>query len=262
MKNNWLRWSNLLSVVVMVGVNMLANIIPFNGITTAEVSALYPVLFTPAGYVFAIWGLIYLALIGFSIYQLSPQRLPDDFLKTISPAFICANLANSAWIVAWHYQIIAATVPLMAVLLFCQLWIYLKIVPFRQTFSARQSLFIVFPFSLYLGWISVATIANVSVWLFTLGWNGFGLSSVVWTMIMLTVGTLLGVLMLLRKQDMVYTLVLIWAFAGIQFKPQIETNIGAAAGLSTLVLILVLTMQLLKARQAALVNARKHRDSF
>ncbi len=262
MNNNWLRWSNLLSVVVMLGVNTLANIIPFNGITTGEVSALYPVLFTPAGYVFAIWGLIYLALFGFSIYQLSPQRLPDDLLKSISPAIICANIANSAWIVVWHYQIIAATVPLMAVLLFCMLWIYLKIAPYRQGFSPRQGLFIVFPFSLYLGWISVATIANVSVWLFTLDWSGFGLSSVVWTMILLAVGTLLGILMILRHQDMVYALVIIWAFAGIQFKPQIETNVGAAAGLSSLVLILVLTVQLLKARQAALVNARKHRDSF
>lgn len=198
-----------LSILLMLVTNSLANILPINGYTTGALSDAIPIFFVPAGYVFAIWGVIY---IGIIIYFIS---LIKNFTKedaTIAPWLIIGNIANSIWIFLWHYKMVYTSVIFMFILLLSLLVIYIK------TNKTGVSLLKRIPFSIYLGWISVATIANVSAALYLLQWNGFGISSEFWAVIMVGVATVLTLLMLNIKRDYAYALVLIWALFGILYK--------------------------------------------
>jgi len=207
MANRW-KYPNLLAYLVMVGVNGLANYLPLNNQTTAEISNRYPVLFTPAGYVFSIWGLIYLLLLGFVVYQALPSGARDNGVAAVGPLFVLSSALNSAWIFAWHYDRVGISVLLMLGLLASLIAIALRI-PGATHWLVRVS------FGVYLGWICVATIANISVALYAAGWGGWGLSEVAWTVIMITVGLLLAVYAVRRAANHPLGLVFVWALIGI-----------------------------------------------
>lgn len=210
-KSNLIGVCVLLLVIITIAVNIAANVVPLNGLTTGEVSDLYPTYFVPAGYVFTIWSLIYLGIIVFALYQLKTQA------GTIMPIrlwFIISCVANSVWIVLWHYGYIYFTVPVMVVLLVSLIMIYQqsKLMPIGKKFEywcVRA------PFSVYLGWISVATIANISAALYAANWNGFGLAPQIWSVIMMSIAAVLAISMLLREKDYLYALVIVWALIGI-----------------------------------------------
>lgn len=246
----------------MVVVNGLANALPINHTTTAEVSNSYPVLFTPAGYVFSIWGLIYISLLGFSVFQLLPTQRSNSEVEKIGGWFIASNLLNTAWIFSWHYRMIPLSMLVMAALLCTLIFIYQKLAIGKSQVPPPSSTFIHFPFSLYLGWISIASIANLSVFLYATQWNGFGLSPVFWTVVVLALAAGLGTFMLRARHDVTFVLVLLWAFTGIQFKNGVNPSVGTAAGVASLVLILVLVFTLLQIRQANLIANRNNRHSF
>lgn len=207
----------LLTIFFTIGtltVNALANILPFNGQTTGEISNRFPIRFVPAGYVFSIWGLIYLGLLAFAVYQALPNQRKTKVLDDIAPLYWLASIANAIWIVLWHYEYYTLTIFVMAVLLLSLITIYRKVKAAGQPGKAfRWSVQI--HFSIYLGWISVATIANASQLLYFLKWDAWGLSADLWAVIMLAVATILGFAMLRREHDRAYALVLVWAFAGI-----------------------------------------------
>lgn len=242
---------NLFGLVLMLVVNILASALPINNITTGAVSDSIPSLFTPAGYVFSIWGIIYLALIGFGIYQALPKQKDNPRLKRIGLWFFISSLFNSAWIFAWHYGQFALSVVLMLGLLVSLLMTYLRagIVNHKSLNDSNNSqearvaeyIFIDLPFGIYLGWISVATIANISSLLVVQGWGGFGLSASVWTIIMLVVGAILGILMTLLRHEVAFALVIIWAFMGIYVsradQPAVQITALVTAALVTLVLL-------------------------
>jgi len=207
--------------IIMVVVNALANVLPINGITTGGVSDSYPNLFAPAGITFSIWGLIYLLLGAHTLYQIGlfrgkEKESNDELLHKIGVVFSVSSLANAAWIFSWHYRIISLSVVLMAVLLICL--IYIATILNGQHLSRREKLLIRLPFSVYFGWITVATIANATVFLVSLNWNGFGITQSIWTIIILAVGALIGTVTLLRFKDIAYGLVLVWAYGGILIK--------------------------------------------
>ena len=241
---------NLVGLVIMLVVNILANALPINNITTGAVSDSIPSLFTPAGYVFSIWGIIYLSLIGFSIYQALPKQKDNPRLERIGLWFFISSLFTSAWIFAWHYGQFALSVILMLGLLVSLLMIYLRagivnrssLKGSNKTHAARvaEYIFIDLPFGIYLGWISVATIANISSLLVVLGWGGFGLSASVWTIIMLVVGAILGILMTLVRHEVAYPLVIIWAFVGIYVSRADQPAIQITALVTALIVTLVL----------------------
>lgn len=212
MKTN--RLLTLLFTIATITVNALANILPFNGQNTGEISDRFPIRFVPAGYVFAIWGVIYLGLIAFAIYQALPSQRENKTLDAIAPAYWLASIANAVWIVLWHYEYFTLTIFVMAVLLLSLISIYRRL-RIEAAPNAAFRLSVLVPFSIYLGWISVATIANASQLLYFLNWNAFGLSAELWAVIMLVVATVLGVLMLMRERDVAYALVLVWAYVGI-----------------------------------------------
>ena len=224
----------LLTIVL----NVMANALPFNGQGTGEISDRFNVLFVPAGYVFSIWGLIYIGMILFTIYQALNSQRENSLINKIAPLYWIANMANNVWLFLWHWEYFPMTLIAMLVILVSLISLYRK---FRKTSSPltpSEKWLVKVPFSIYLGWISVATVANVSQVLYFIGWNGFGLSEEIWTVFMLVVGAVLGILMLLRERDYAYAAVLIWAFIGIAAKqantPIIAYSAWAAVGLITL----------------------------
>ncbi len=209
-------WINIVALLVVLVVNALASLLPIAGQTTGEISDRFEVYFVPAGYVFSIWGLIYLALIGFAIYQALPSQRNDSRLARIDPFFVVSCIANASWIVAWHYEQFALSVLFMLLLLISLIVIYLHLGIGRghvATGAERWLLHV--PFSLYLGWITVATVANITTFLEYIGWGAWGIPEPSWSAIMMVVGLIITTLMMLRRRDVAYGLVIIWAYIGI-----------------------------------------------
>lgn len=222
-------WITILATLATIVINILANALPFNNLNTGEISDRYPVLFVPAGYVFAIWGLIYIGWIAFTIYQALPGNRGLEIFQKIAPFYWVASLANSVWLVFWHYEQFALTLPVMLVLLACLIGIYMLLRPVKATFSRAAYWSVSIPFSVYLGWIMVATVANASQLLYWINWNGWGISPVAWTVIMIVVAGSLGVAMLIRERDAAYSLVLVWALLGIASKQSTIQSIAISA---------------------------------
>lgn len=207
--------------LLMILMNALANILPINGKGTGEISDSYPNLFAPDGITFAIWGVIYLLLGLFVLYQLGilkgGARAGNSRLLTrIGIIFSISSVVNSLWILAWHYEEILISLLLMLVLLLCL--IYINLQTKSAVLSLREKFFVRLPFSVYFGWITVATIANVTTLLVDVTWNGFGVSENLWTVLILFTGATIGILTMFSQKDMAYGAVLIWAYAGILYK--------------------------------------------
>jgi hypothetical protein len=205
----------ILATLLTITVNALANILPINGQGTGEISDRFDIYFVPAGYVFSIWGLIYLGLIAFTIYQALPAQRENQLLQKIYPAYWVGNLANAAWVFLWHYEFFPLTLAAMLTILATLLYIYIQLASAGFELDRNQKWLVKFPFSVYLGWISVATIANISQVLFFFDWGGWGIPSANWAVIMIAVAAMLGLLMQWRENDSLYVLVLVWAFVGI-----------------------------------------------
>ena len=247
------RFVNLLAVLVTLGVNWLANALPLNGQTTGAISDRFPVLFTPAGYVFSIWGLIYLGLLGFSIYQLLPSQAANPRLERIGWWFALSCFFNCAWIFLWQYNLFPLSLAAMLGLFLSLLIIYLRLhaEPGAKPVSPDELWLVNVPFSIYLGWISVAMIANFAVVLNYTGWNATDLTAIILTIIVLLVGIGLGVAMTIVRQEIAYPLVLVWAYIGIWFKQTlVNPLVGMIALLGAGVLLLALGIYRLRRLRA------------
>jgi hypothetical protein len=206
--------------ILMVVVNALANILPINGIGTGAVSDSYPNLFAPAGITFAIWGVIYLLLAAYTVFQLGlfkkNRSMSDALMNKIGVVFSVSSIANTVWIFSWHYRIIALSMVLMLLILVCLAIIVSAIR--KEMLNTKEKIFVKLPFSIYFGWITVATIANLTTLLVSVGWNGFGLSQAVWAVAIIAIGAIIGIITILRNKDYPYGLVILWAYAGIVIK--------------------------------------------
>jgi hypothetical protein len=227
-----------LAVLAVIIVNGLANALPLNGLNTGEISDRFRVYFVPAGYVFAIWGVIYLGLLAYGVYQALVAAQDNPRLIGIGTPFILSCLANIAWLFLWHYEQFPLTLIAMLTLLACLIWIYLRLEIGRTRVSAGERWLVHLPFSIYLGWVTVATIANVTDVLDFFGWNGWGINPQLWALIMLVVATALAAVVAFTRRDAAYLVVLIWAFAGLGVKqaaaPLVATPAWVAAGLIAL----------------------------
>ncbi len=256
-----LQIGNIIAVILTIVVNALANILPINNKLTADISDSIPNLFVPAGITFSIWGIIYFLLVVFIIYQsrdlFSKNKIDMPFLNRINYYLIIASIANIAWVFLWHYeQIILSLVP-MIVLFLSLLKIYLGLNIGKEKISIKDRLFVQVPFSVYIGWITVATIANVTAVLVTIGWDGFGLSEYLWTILVLIVATLITLLVIVYRLDLAYSLVIIWALIGIIIKRTntdtiygIQTDIAIVAAISIIVISISIIVIFLKKRIA------------
>jgi benzodiazapine receptor len=246
---------NWVALLVTIGVNGLATGLPLGGRTTGQISDSFPVLFTPAGYVFGIWGVIYLALVGFAIFQSLPAQRNNPRLERIGYWFVASCVFNSAWIFLWQYGIFPLTILAMLGLLVSLIMIYQRVGIGLQRVPAPETWLVNVPFGIYLGWISVATIANATIWLYYLGWGGWIIPPTVWTVIVLLVATAIGAILIFTRREVAFPLVLVWAFAGIYVKQSATQVVALTALLLALVLLVMLAVSLVRGRRAAVPAA-------
>lgn len=228
-----LRLIVAISFVIMIAVNALANIIPINGLNTGQVSDFYENLFAPAGITFSIWGVIYLLLLLYTIYQFGffqedVDSYKEELFKKIGIYFSISSILNSIWILAWHYRMIEISLVIIILMLICLIIINEKTK--KATLSLKDRIFIKIPFSIYFGWLTIATIANVTTLLVKVGWNGFGIPEQIWTIAVLIVGLLIGVGTMVKNKDFFYGLVIIWAYIGIYIKHTSATGYNSQYG--------------------------------
>src|ERR1043165_2946311 len=171
------QYANLVSIILALVVNILASALPLNGQNTGEISDRFQVYFVPAGYVFSIWGLIYLGWIAFIIFQFQPSQTENPRLRRLGYLFAISNIANAAWLFCWHYNQFGLSVLVMLALLGLLIASYLRLDVNRSAVSAIEYWSVDVVFSVYLGWITVATVANMSDWLYLIRWDGFGISA-------------------------------------------------------------------------------------
>jgi hypothetical protein len=238
------RYLALLATLAVIAVNAAANIAPINGVNTGEVSARYPTGFTPAGWVFSIWGLIYLGLVAFAIFAARVPGGRDGRVRGIEPAYLVSCVANAAWIFMWHFGLISASLLLMLVLLASLLAIYLRL---RATpaGSPGERLCVDLPFSLYLGWITTATLANLAAWFFAMGIYPFELPMDDWALLTVVTATAVYTAVGVRTRDAVYTAVFAWASLGIVLQTLPITQavrLAAAAGCAVMVVVTVVSV--------------------
>ncbi len=251
MKNTFRQIVVILTILATITINILANALPINGMNTGQVSDSFHVYFVPAGYVFSIWGIIYIGLIAYAIYQAMPAQKDNPRLQATGWWVVLGGLANSTWIFLWHYQQFVATLGAMFILLATLIAVYLRLGIGQTKVSTGETWAVRIPFSIYLGWITVATIANVSDVLDFVKWNRFGISEVAWMVIMLGAVVVIGGLMNFQRRDVAYAAVLLWALAGIGAKFPAEGIVTVATWITFLLVAATLVAGLLVRRSGA-----------
>ena len=244
-----LKWANLVAFVLTVIVNSLAGgTTIIGGRNTAQVSDANPTLITPAGYVFSIWGIIYVLLGVFVIYQALPSQQGKDYQKRISWLFVLSSLANILWLFLWQSEILSISCILMFLLLSSLILIYLRLDIGKSKVTLNEKLAVHLPFSVYLGWITVASIANVSVTLVSIKWNGFGVSPETWAAVVIALALIITMLMLIIRKDVAYALVIIWALVGIGLKQSGNQTIVTLTEVSAIIVAVALVVVILVAK--------------
>ena len=223
----------IIGLAATLAINALANILPINGLRSGDVTSQFPVLFVPGAYVFAIWGVIYAGLIAFAIFQALPSQRENPRLRRTGGLFAVASLANSAWIFAWHYQNFPLSMLFMLLLLGALIGIYLRLGTGRTRVTPAETWAVRVPFSIYLGWITVATIANASQLLYVQGWDGWGIAPVTWTIIMLAAAVVVAALVAVTRRDVAYLAVPVWALTGIAIRQAPTPAVSLAAWVAT-----------------------------
>ena len=208
----------VLSILLTIVVNVLANALPINGLNTGQISDRFQVYFVPAGYVFSIWGLIYLGLIAYAIYQALPAQRTNARLRATGWWIALGGIANSVWIFLWHYEQFRLTLIAMLVLLVSLIVTYQRLGIGRTAVTAAETWAVRVPFSIYLGWITVATVANATSLLDYLQWDGWGITPEIWMAVVLLAVLAIAMLMNFTRRDVTYALVILWALAGIAIK--------------------------------------------
>ena len=247
-----LRWMNMVAFALTVLVNSLAGSTTLlGGKLTAAISDANPTLITPAGYVFSIWGIIYILLGVFVVFQALPSQKGKGYHEKISWLFVLSSLFNVIWLFLWQYEYLIFSVPIMFLLLASLIVVYLRLKIGKSTVSLREKLAIHMPFSVYLGWITIASIANVSVTLVSLNWNGFGIGAEVWSALVIVVALIITLLVVTTRKDVAYALVIIWALVGIAIKQNGNQTIFMLTEASAIVtaIALVATILFTKLRQ-------------
>ena len=246
---------NVITLIIALTVNGLANALPLNGKMTGAISDSFAVYFVPAGYVFAIWGVIYIGLLAFGIYQALPSQRENPRLRSLGYWFALSCVANSVWIFFWHYLLFPLTLIAMLTLLVSLIVFYQRLRIGQAPVSAVERWTVNAPFSVYLGWITVATIANVTDLLEYWKWNGFGLSGPAWAVILLAVAVTVAYLIAQIRRDVAYLLVLVWAFIGIAVKQAGTPLVGVSAWVATALVVGCIALALLARRPTAGLRA-------
>lgn len=229
-------WLTLAAILAAFAINTASNIVPLKGQNIGELSntLFKTVLITPANYAFIIWGVIYVGLFAFGIYQLLPRQQKNSTLDRIGYLITVGSIAQCLWVIVFQLRLFILSLIAMVLILLSLMAAYLQIqhAPQRQPFW-----FVQVPISIYLAWISVATVVNGAIALYAMNWNGWGLPPVGWTIAMLGAVTVIAILVTLRYQDLAFVGVFVWALFAIAAKHLNTPAIAyTAAGLALFLL--------------------------
>jgi hypothetical protein len=215
---------NLIFFIIAFAVSNLSQLKIFGGVTNADISNKYATVFTPAGITFAIWGVIYLSLFGFTIYHVV-KAFKDDIHSEASQAilkidylFILNNIATTFWVFAFTYEYLLASMILIIIQLITLLMIFIKLNLFDIDKSFYNKLFTQFPLTIYFAWLCVANVANISLYLVSIGWDGFGISEIKWAQIMIVTIIAISLVIVKVKKNPFFGLVILWSLYGISLK--------------------------------------------
>jgi translocator protein len=239
---NWILL--LVAFTAMVTVNALANLLPINGQQTGEISDSVDVLFTPAGYVFSIWGVIYLLLAVWLFLLFKQLREGKEIPQRLTILFVLSCIFNICWLLTYHYEFFAVSIIIMIALLLTLITIYLSYPTGDSRFSGRL------PFSIYLGWIAVATIANIS---FTLKYNdvSLGINEVAGTIVLLIIASAIAIYGRYRSDDPYFAVVFVWAIVGVAESNTNSSLVTTAYILAAVIFIAIIALSYVKKRNVA-----------
>lgn len=249
---------NVIAFAITIITNCLSIFLPLNGKTQMQLSEQYPNLFTPSGVTFAIWSIIYILLAGFIVYQayvlFVKHHKDKDRICKISPLFIGVCLCNAGWLFAWHYELTTLSVLIMVVHLWLLILIHDRLSLAISWFPLAPKIWLDIPFSIYLGWICVATIANVTAWLVGKGITLSFLPPQVWVLIMLVTALLIGIFYVFTRNNKFVALAIAWAFYGIITKRKTEHSgashtIVLATEIALCILLLIVVLNTMRNRQ-------------
>lgn len=230
------------AIVGTLGINVSSNLFPLNGLSIGEISnTLFAnVLITPANYAFAIWGVIYLGLMGLGIYQLLPRQRQNPDLRRIGYWLAFACVAQGIWVFLFLLRLFGWSVVAMLGILLPLTVIYLRLGIALRRLPRWEQWLIQIPISIYLGWITVATVVNVATALYSLNWNRWGFSDPIWTIVMLLVSGAIAAVIALKRRDVAFTLVIIWALVAIAVRQLANPLIASVAGGVALILVVLI----------------------
>jgi hypothetical protein len=246
----------LAAVLGSIVINTLSNVFPLNGVSVGNLSnTLFgSVQIIPANYAFAIWGLIYIGLIAFGIYQLQPSQRENPRLRHSGYLLAIACIAQCAWIYLFLDRLFPLSNLAMLGILVPLIVLYQRLGIGRERVSRQERWFIHLPISIYLGWISVATIVNVAIGLYSLKWDGWGIAPSVWTVVMMAIAAVIAAVVIIQHQDTAYVLVIIWALVAIAIR---QANIPLIVVIGWLLAIVLMGLNLvtqLKPRSKTTTN--------
>jgi benzodiazapine receptor len=244
-RSNLLRIANIIAFILTIIVNSLAGSTTIiGGQNTAAISDANFTLITPAGYVFSIWGIIYTLLGIFVVYQALPSQKGKEYQSKIGWLFVLSSLINIIWLFLWQYELLIFSVVLMFMLLATLIAIYLRLDIGKTNSKLAEKIAIQLPFSTYLGWITIASIANVATTLVSLNWDGFGIAPQTWASAIIVIALLLASIVIIKRRDIAYSLVIAWAFIGIS-AAQTNENIVTLTQFSAIIVLILLAAVLL-----------------
>jgi translocator protein len=253
----------LVAAIATIAFNGISQAIPVGGRTSADVSNQYTTFFTPANYAFAIWGVIYLLLLAFGIYQALPSQRENPNTRKISWLFILSRILNCAWLILFQSDQILVSVVVILTFLLTLIVIYVRLDIGRTKVSTAARWLLHLPFSVYLGWLCVATIANISVLGVAQNWiNPLGIDGPIWAAIMLVVATIVGLIIATTRRDVGFVLVFVWAFTAIINKQSATPVVTTTALVTVIVLLVVLAGSILLNYQRSRTLKQKGASAF
>jgi hypothetical protein len=233
----------LAAIIGTIAVNAWSNIAPIGGQNIGEIANtdFADVLIIPASYAFSIWGLIYIGVLAFGIYQLMPAQRSNPIIRRVDYLVILSCITQAIWVFLFTLRQFWWSVLMMVGILLPLIGIYLLLGVGKRRVSRQEKWFAQIPFSVYLGWISVATIVNVASALFANNWDGWGIAPETWTVIMMVIATAIGATLNLQRRDLAYPLVIIWALVAVAVR-QIDVASVAIAAIGLAAVLGILTL--------------------
>lgn len=239
------QWINFLLILTAFGTNVWANIAPLNGLTIGEISSTFfaNVLIIPANYAFAIWGLIYLGLISLAIYQILPTQGNNPRLRQMGYYLAISSFNQILWVFLFQSQLFGLSVIAMMGILVPLIILYLRLNINLTNLPSQQRWLVNFPISIYFAWISVATIVNIASALVVADWGGWGISPLVWTIIMMIASTIIAVIVIWQRKDSMFGGVFIWALVAISLRQGNNSTLAIMAALLAIILAITISIR-------------------